>query len=392
MNLYNWGKINKTNIEAYVQNKDYKGLLNEYYTMSGMSLTQLAKSFQCSRRALGRYLSGERQVPFAIVKIMLQSVEVEAKSADDNSDDNGMFVWYGGKDTLFNIMRAYRVLHFKWNQFDAACNLNIPIEKLFEYESGKRKIPITDLHKIMEVYGLKLEELFPALVSYDGRKTFLPLKPVSIFEIDGVKYNLFEDKIPLYVNPENEELLLWPSFPIMRYDKDGTALLNYMPKELTIDEYVNTDDLIFLKEDLETYYEYDFEEKKLPPVYKHLLEETSDKKCTRQIYDRKVYGITFLDDYKVKLDVSPKTITFDLRDYVFSDSVWYSMLQDETYFNQGKLQYVGDEIYQNLCIVWPDRQYVRIIELYSDKYPSKYLAQKRAITSNTIYENWTLYK
>ena len=50
MNLYNWGKINKTNIEAYVQNKDYKGLLNEYYTMSGMSLTQLSKSFQCSRR------------------------------------------------------------------------------------------------------------------------------------------------------------------------------------------------------------------------------------------------------------------------------------------------------------------------------------------------------
>ena len=178
----------------------------------------------------------------------------------------------------------------------------------------------------------------------------------------------------------------------MRYDKDGTALLNYMPKELTIDEYVNTDDLIFLKEDLETYYEYDFEEKKLPPVYKHLLEETSDKGYTRKLYERKVYKITFLDDYKVKLDISPKTITFDLRDYVFSDSIRYSMLQDETYFNQGKLQYVGDEIYQNLCIVWPDGQYVRIIELYSDKYPSKYLAQKRAITSNTIYENWTLYK
>lgn len=42
MNLYNWGKIN---IEAYVQNKDYKGLLNEYYTMSGMSLTQRMLSY-----------------------------------------------------------------------------------------------------------------------------------------------------------------------------------------------------------------------------------------------------------------------------------------------------------------------------------------------------------
>lgn len=273
MSLKSWSTINETQIEKWLNSREYTKLLNEYYKASGQSITRLAVSFQCSRRALNRYLSGQRQVPFSIIKIMLNALGIKAANNNSNIEDDSYMIWKGGTDTLFNIMFAYRTLHMKWNKFEAACNLNIPIEKISDYECGLRKIPISDVKKIMEVYDLKIEELFPELVSYDGRKTFLPLRPVSEFSIDGIKYNLLYDEKPLYMSPKKEELLLWPSFPIMRYNCDGTLLLNYMPNELTIDEYINTSDLIFLKKDCETYYEYDFSGKNLPPSYRHLLEK-----------------------------------------------------------------------------------------------------------------------
>ena len=336
-------------------------------------------------------MSGQRQVPFSIIKIMLNTLGINAAINDTNIDDNSYMVWRGGPDTLFNLMFAYRILQMKWNKFEAACNLNIPIEKISDYECGLRKMPVSDIKKILEVYGLKIEELFPELVSYDGRRTFLPLRPVSEFSIDGTKYDILYDEKPLYMSPQKEELLIWPSFPIMRYNCDGTPLLNYMPNELTIDEYINTSDLIFLKKDYETYFEYDFSGKKLPPSYRHLLEK-SKKSYSVKIHTKVISDIIFTDDYNVILQVGSKNNTFDLHDYVFSDSIWYSMLQDITYFWQGKLKYIGHQIFQNLSIVWPDGQYVRIIELYLDKYPNQHLTNKTGIGGNEFYDNWTDYE
>lgn len=391
MSLKSWAATNENQIEEWLNNREYTKLLNEYYKTSGQSITRLAVSFQCSRRALNRYLSGQRQVPFSIIKIMLNTLGINTAINDTNIDDNSYMVWRGEPDTLFNLMFAYRILHMKWNKFEAACNLNIPIEKISDYECGLRKMPVSDIKKILEVYGLKIEELFPELVSYDGRRTFLPLRPVSEFSIDGTKYDILYDEKPLYMSPQKEELLIWPSFPIMRYNCDGTPLLNYMPNELTIDEYINTSDLIFLKKDYETYFEYDFSGKKLPPSYRHLLEK-SKKSYSVKIHTKVISDIIFTDDYNVILQVGSKNNTFDLHDYVFSDSIWYSMLQDITYFWQGKLKYIGHQIFQNLSIVWPDGQYVRIIELYLDKYPNQHLTNKTGIGGNEFYDNWTDYE
>ena len=75
MSLKSWAATNENQIEEWLNNREYTKLLNEYYKTSGQSITRLAVSFQCSRRALNRYLSGQRQVPFSIIKIMLNTLE-----------------------------------------------------------------------------------------------------------------------------------------------------------------------------------------------------------------------------------------------------------------------------------------------------------------------------
>ena len=81
---------------------------------------------------------------------------------------------------------------------------------------------------------------------------------------------------------------------------------------------------------------------------------------------KNVYSkVEFLDDYKIKLrklgyGASP---SFDLKNYVFSDSAWYALLRDPKYFEQGRLTYIGEATPYNQSIVWPDNQYVRLVEL-----------------------------
>lgn len=86
-----------------------------------------------------------------------------------------------------------------------------------------------------------------------------------------------------------------------------------------------------------------------------------------------------------------KIVTFDLNDYVFADSPWYNMLQDKEYFLKGKIQYIGDQIPKHQCIVWPDGQYIRFIELYMNKYKYRYFAYKYGRIINAEYDMWTDY-
>lgn len=53
----------------------------------------------------------------------------------------------------------------------------------------KRIIP-SDVDKILGTYDLRIEELFPMLVTFDGRSTFLPLKPLSCVIFNGTEYDL----------------------------------------------------------------------------------------------------------------------------------------------------------------------------------------------------------
>lgn len=263
-----WAKKSKIEIAQYIQKRQYTKLLNEYCKIAGYSTTKTAAVFKCSRRAMQRYLSGERMVPMYIVNQIMNemgttkeeiccAVEAEKDTGEKcdldckiegEFDSDGMFVWYGNaKKILFNILYAYRTLIKKQSRFQAACELDILESTLYEYECGKRKIQQADIIKILNGYNMRLEELFPSLVSYDGRKTFLPLNPVMSLNLDGKDYDLLEDK--LYVADDGGIVDSWPVFPIQRYDADGRPLLKYMPDELTIDEYANSDELIFIKDD-----------------------------------------------------------------------------------------------------------------------------------------------
>ena len=227
-------------------------------------------------------------------------------------DSDGMFVWYGNaKKILFNILYVYRTLIKKQSRFQAACELDILESTLYEYECGKRKIQQADIIKILNGYNMRLEELFPSLVSYDGRKTFLPLNPVMSLNLDGKDYDLLEDE--LYVADDGSIVDSWPVFPIQRYDADGRPLLKYMPDELTIDEYANSDELIFIKDDF-TYYEKDIDGLKLPPNYLPFFgKDIVKNKQKNSQAGRHVKFVTqpeFLPDYKISLKSTTHKITF----------------------------------------------------------------------------------
>lgn len=409
-----WAKKSKIEIAQYIQKRQYTKLLNEYCKIAGYSTTKTAAVFKCSRRAMQRYLSGERMVPMYIVNQIMNemgttkeeiccAVEAEKDTGEKcdldckiegEFDSDGMFVWYGNaKKILFNILYAYRTLIKKQSRFQAACELDILESTLYEYECGKRKIQQADIIKILNGYNMRLEELFPSLVSYDGRKTFLPLNPVMSLNLDGKDYDLLEDK--LYVADDGGIVDSWPVFPIQRYDADGRPLLKYMPDELTIDEYANSDELIFIKDDF-TYYEKDIDGLKLPPNYLPFFgKDIVKNKQKNSQAGRHVKFVTqpeFLPDYKISLKSTTRKTTFSLQDYVFSNSPWYAMLRDEEYFQKGELKFIGEKIPENECIVWPDGQYVRILELYIAKYPYQYKYLKHAFVCNGPYLNWTIYE
>lgn len=403
-NIKKWAADHSDIIQKWIDNKEYRNLLKEYYELSGLSISRISKHFNCSRRAMKRYLAGTRQVPMAIVKIMLETMNFEYENAnpikqkeqDSEVNNDGAFIWHGNNDQLFNTLWLYRskILHI--NRFDAACQLNIPESTLKEYEDGNKKISLPDIQKILTTYQLKLDELFPALVSYDGGKTYLPLKYLWDITIGDEVYDLSECK--LYVDENNDHVYKLPKWPIPRYDSSGRIMLNYMPNELTIDEYINTDELLFMNDDGNILEGKDFSNLKLPPSYQHIL---SIRKGSKK-YER-YCNIMDSDEYRLYTDGHIFTATFrfknrnrwsaifNLSDYVFSDSPWYSLLQDPDYFYKGRVQFIGKEIPQNQCIIWPDGQYIRIIELYMDRSPYRFASYTKGLTCNRRYDQWVDY-
>ena len=139
---------NKDEIYKCLQEKRYGDLLHIYYINSNMSITEMSKRIKCSRRALKRYLSGERLVPMKIIRYILEEYEIEYKSSD-NADqgefnENGAFIWYK-EVKLFNTLYLVRSKILSIERFEAACMLDIPEDILKGYENGtkngKRELP-----------------------------------------------------------------------------------------------------------------------------------------------------------------------------------------------------------------------------------------------------------
>lgn len=396
--LQKWKENNKKEIVSLLDAKQYTNLLNEYCNRSGLSQVKLAKQFGCSRKALMRYQAGIRNVPMGIVSTIIKRINLEytkknrKENVDNNTeDDDKAIIWPWKEGILFNILFLYRKA-YNLSLFEAACKLDIQEETLRLYEHGEKKISLPDIEKILRGYGIKIDGLLPELISYDGGKTYLPLKKPFYFVINGMKFDI--EGVKFYQRVDDEWYYDWHKWPMTRYDSTGKPLLNYMPDELTVDEYINTDELAYIKDDLENYYEKDLTGLKLPPNYRHLLEKSGKKEgITYSGYRYTVDSIEFTNGYQVKAYVWPqgKIVTFDLNDYVFADSPWYNMLQDKEYFLKGKIQYIGDQIPKHQCIVWPDGQYIRFIELYMNKYKYRYFAYKYGRIINAEYDMWTDY-
>lgn len=79
-NIKKWAAENSDMIQKWLNNKEYRKLLKKYYEISGLSISRISKHFNCSRRAMKRYLAGTRQVPMAIIKIMLETMNFEYKN------------------------------------------------------------------------------------------------------------------------------------------------------------------------------------------------------------------------------------------------------------------------------------------------------------------------
>ena len=248
---------------------------------------------------------------------------------------------------------------------------------------------------LMESDSAILPELFPSLISYDGGISYLPLRVIDTVEVAGENYNFFADDAP-YVTSKDEPVNTWASFPVVRYGPEGEPGMNYTPSELTMDEYFNTCELFF--EDTEEE-KPNLDGKKLPPTYIHMQKVGQTKPKEWYSEYKNVYSkVEFLDDYKIKLrklgyGASP---SFDLKNYVFSDSAWYALLRDPEYFKQGRLTYIGETTPYNQSIVWPDNQYVRLVELFIDRNRTRekkywFSAIEAGFVANGRYDQWVKY-
>lgn len=317
------------------------------------------------------------------------------KESLEEFNESGAFIWYGNGEILFNTLYLYRKNHLLITRFEAACKLNIQEQVLLEYEHGLRKITHTDTVKILNCFSLTLPELFPSLISYDGGISYLPLRVIDMVEVAGENYNFFADDAP-YVTSKDEPVNTWASFPVVRYGPEGEPGMNYTPSELTMDEYFNTCELFF--EDTEEE-KPNLDGKKLPPTYIHMQKVGQTKPKEWYSEYKNVYSkVEFLDDYKIKLrklgyGASP---SFDLKNYVFSDSAWYALLRDPEYFKQGRLTYIGETTPYNQSIVWPDNQYVRLVELFIDRNRTRekkywFSAIEAGFVANGRYDQWVKY-
>lgn len=109
----------------------------------------------------------------------------------------------------------------------------------------------------METLGITLTDLFPQLRSYDGGVSYLPLSPY--IEVSENVYN--------YIDADHEIICLLQPCAINRYNSYGQVISNSMPNELSIDEFYNTSELYFLKDDLSYWEGPDVDLETLPPNF-----------------------------------------------------------------------------------------------------------------------------
>ena len=125
----------------------------------------------------------------------------------------GSIIWTDlKKNQLVNCLYFYRKYLNPMPVFKMAYMLKIDPRTLLNYESGREKIPGELWEKICNALHLKLEELFPAFVTYDNGNTYSLMHPFDLkwtfnllideVNIDGYTLDISE----VYIYSQKEEL------------------------------------------------------------------------------------------------------------------------------------------------------------------------------------------
>lgn len=400
---------NQELIIDYVVSGNFNDLLRFYQRKCGnISITKISKDLNCSRRTVRRYLGDERVLPFDMLKRLLSIMEIDQellflKMSDQNNiycspkyipkTINGKVIWHGEDKTLVNTLYIYRTQILRISFFEMAYRLEIAPEKLCEFENGKVPIYRKDVRKILGALGIELNELFPQLCSYDGNVSYLPLRASIVVED--------KDWDEFYIGIDDEPLCLFQTWPINRYDNYGQPVSNTMPNELSVDEYYNADELLFLKDNCEEFWKGpDVELETLPPNYYRyelLINQNREIKSYKKIYYSypPIQKLDFLQPYFVDI-YWPNGISahLDMTPFVESCSPWYNMLKDFDYFKKAKVIYADKDREDTQCLIWPHGQYIRINELKMNKEPRNMQFTKAlgVISIGKQFKNWIIWE
>lgn len=197
-----------------------------------------------------------------------------------------------------------------------------------------------------------------------------------------------------------EPLCLIQEWPVNRYDRFGQVISNTMPNELSVDEFYNTDELLFLKDDCCGLWDgpkADLDT--LPPNYYRyelLINRSFDRKIYKNKYSRypEAKEIKFTESYTVQI-YWPRGVPthIDLSPFVNSCSPWYGMLKDFEYFKKGRISYIDKSRSDSQCIVWPHGQYVRLDETkMNQNHKDLRLPGIKSIRTVAKYGNWICWE
>lgn len=388
-----------------------------------MSKRQLSNKLGCSRRALDRYLSGERGVPISIMKRFIISYSIDEKllfqKMKDNEDTycskyqpetiDGKIIWYGKNNDIINSLFVLRTI-LNLSLFEMSYKTEINPERLSEYESGKKLIPPMDVEKILETLNISLIQLYPQLYSFDGGKTYLPL---NIFHFKTGDDEYWDD----FYTDENNICGMAESFqrwPINCYDSHGKVISNLMPNELSVDAYFHTPDMFLYDMDKDEYYEGPtFNLMDLPPNYyryQTLFIEDDPEIKNNVLKEKKTYTVKEIRikaDYQIEITLGKKTVVLNIGPYVNSNSKWYQELRNIDYLYKGKLIKLHElkdyivylkgkmDVYLNKLdeidtqiIIWPNGQYIRCDELPMDMEPYSKHFKMSGVLSVDMLGNW----
>lgn len=414
MDLNDWAHIESDAVIEYIRRGDFSGLLNRCFATGGdISVSQMSRLLNCSCRSVRRYKDGKRKIPMDILKTLASILRIDCNTLFSNMDDkcdtfcrkylldvvDDCIVWYGKERDLINSLYFYRTKILNKSLFEMAWDLEISVERLAEYESGKVNIYKNDVIKICNILNIKFEELYPQLKSFDGGNTYLPFN-CGLFIKDKNNGELL-DFTDNYIDIHEHNVLFLQEWPIGRYNRDGKYLTNVFPNELSVDEYYNMCSVLldFMEEDNLKLPEFDILQ--LPPSYYryeicYIHNDQSREYLKYNKKEIKTYssiGFSDEDNYKLYLycDNETKPEILDLTCYIESNSIWFGLLKQKDYFTQARLIFADEADTNTQCIIWPDGQYIRIIDIPLDINPYGLSPKLKSLRYVGDIANWLVW-